>query len=80
MIRDLILSETLEQAPSSPEEEIADNQPLAKPDWDHSGSEQIVQEAESTVQNSPPERSRSRDSGRSRERATPADPIPVEGP
>ena len=80
VIRDLILGEAADQ-PSSPDEHL-DNHPLLEPDWDQSGTEAVVQDAEEDdVQNSPPEHSTSRDSGRSRsrERVATADPIPVEG-
>ena len=68
VIRELILGEAAEQ--SSPEEELLDNHPLidTEPDWDQDGAEATVQEEEAVVQNSPPERSRSRDSVRSRSR------------
>ena len=69
VIGTLILAEEAEQ-PSSPEQEIIDNQPLLdpEPDCEQSGTEAIVQDAEKdAVQNSPPERST-------------AAPIPVKGP
>ena len=77
VIGNLILGEATEQ-PSSPEEELIDNlnHPLLEPepDWEQSGTEATVQNAEEdAVQNSPPERSRSGDSG---ERVATADPIP----
>ena len=68
---------------SSPEEELLDNHPLvnAESDREQAGAEDTVQEGAATVQNTPPERSRSRDStrSRSRERALVASPVPVEG-
>ena len=79
-IRELILGGGEAADQSSPEEELLDNHPLvdAESDCDQDGAE----EGEAIVQNTPPERSRSRDSirSRSRQRAPIASPIPVEGP
>ena len=81
VIGTLILGEEADQ-PSSPEEELIDNHPLLEPepDWEQGSTEAVAQNAEEdAVQTSPPERSRSRDSGRSRssERVATATPIPA---
>ena len=84
VIRELILGggEAAEQ--SSPEEELLGNHLLVdtESDCNQDGAEDTVQEGEAIVRNTPPERSRSRDSirSRSRERAPIASPILVEGP
>ena len=55
VIGSLILGEEADQ-PSSPEEELIDNQPLLdpEPDWEQGGTEAVVQNAEEdAVQNSP---------------------------
>ena len=79
-IQELILGGGEAADQSSPEEELLDNLPLvnAESDREQAGT---VQEGAATVQNTPPERSRSRDStrSRSRERALVASPVPVEG-
>ena len=82
-IQELILGGGEAADQSSPEEELLDNHPLvnAESDREQAGAEDTVQEGAATVQNTPPERSRSRDStrSRSRERALVASPVPVEG-
>ena len=82
VIRELILGEAADQ--SSLEEELLDNHPLidTESDCNQDGAEDTVQEGEAIVQNTPPERSRSRDSirSRSRKRVPIASPILVEGP